>query len=407
MPEVIPLNLATSTLAAAVTSAGQTTITLQTGDGAKFNGSGTYRVILWNNATSGPWEICTVTGGQGTDVLTVTRASEAVRGVQTAYSSWAINTNVAAVITDGAVTALLAAKADLTAGFVPTSELGSGTANASTFLRGDQSWAAAGGGGGAITSFTGANSSGVTIPKGALVAFDTTGGNVGGNPLVVAITSSTDPQFNPMVGVASAAISNGATGTIIVQGLVSNVDTSAFAAVGDSVYAGATAGSLVDWATQVNTAWFIGYVVSINATTGSIFVIPQSTSAHGHAHSSAVAGDGGNFLAAPHVGGLYFGYIEVESADYTVTPVDGVILVNASGAARTITLPLTTNSTTQFGQQVTVIKTDSSGNAVTVQRQGVTDTINGVTSMTLASQYSSVTLFADVAAHVWRKIASI
>src|SRR3990167_1446449 len=35
----------------------------------------------------------------------------------------------------------IANKADLSGGVVPTSELGSGTADNSTFLRGDQSWA--------------------------------------------------------------------------------------------------------------------------------------------------------------------------------------------------------------------------------------------------------------------------
>lgn len=38
--------------------------------------------------------------------------------------------------------------ADITSGTVGTARLGSGTANATTFLRGDQTWAAAGGGGG-------------------------------------------------------------------------------------------------------------------------------------------------------------------------------------------------------------------------------------------------------------------
>lgn len=46
------------------------------------------------------------------------------------------------------------AAADIVSGTVDTARLGSGTANSSTYLRGDQTWAAAGGGGGSWTAAT-------------------------------------------------------------------------------------------------------------------------------------------------------------------------------------------------------------------------------------------------------------
>ncbi len=80
------------------------------------------------------------------------------------------------------------------------------------------------------------------------------------------------------------------------------------------------------------------------------------------------------------------------SADTTLTHQDHKMLfgVSASGAARTITLP----AVTCVGLTVMVKKTDSSGNAVTVARAG-SATIDGATSVSLATQYKSVSLVSD------------
>lgn len=80
------------------------------------------------------------------------------------------------------------------------------------------------------------------------------------------------------------------------------------------------------------------------------------------------------------------------SADTTLTHQDHnmVFGVSASGAARTITLPAASCA----GFTVTVKKTDSSANAVTVSRAG-SATIDGATTKVLASQYDSVRLVSD------------
>ena len=80
------------------------------------------------------------------------------------------------------------------------------------------------------------------------------------------------------------------------------------------------------------------------------------------------------------------------SADTTLTHQDHRMLfgVSASGAARTITLP----AVTCVGFTVTIKKTDSSGNAVTVSRAG-SATIDGATTVSLATQYKSVSLVSD------------
>lgn len=77
------------------------------------------------------------------------------------------------------------------------------------------------------------------------------------------------------------------------------------------------------------------------------------------------------------------------SIDTVLTSLNDVVLVSASGAARTITLP-----TPISGKTITVKKTDSSANAVTISRSS-TETIDGNNSVTLSAQYDSYTMVSD------------
>lgn len=79
------------------------------------------------------------------------------------------------------------------------------------------------------------------------------------------------------------------------------------------------------------------------------------------------------------------------TAAYTVAADVYWVRVNATGGAVTVTLPLSANN---WRRPIGVIKTDSSGNAVTVARSG-SDVINGATSQSLASQYSVMEAIAD------------
>ena len=73
------------------------------------------------------------------------------------------------------------------------------------------------------------------------------------------------------------------------------------------------------------------------------------------------------------------------------------VLVDASGGPITVTLPLTG---TRPGNDVLVMKTDSSSNTVTVSRSGA-DTVDGVVTQLLTMQGDSVLLVADGAAANW------
>lgn len=69
----------------------------------------------------------------------------------------------------------------------------------------------------------------------------------------------------------------------------------------------------------------------------------------------------------------------------------GVVDVDASGGARTMTLPTAVGIT---GEELSVRKSDSSSNAVTVDPNGA-ETINGVSTFALAAQYELVTLMSN------------
>jgi hypothetical protein len=89
------------------------------------------------------------------------------------------------------------------------------------------------------------------------------------------------------------------------------------------------------------------------------------------------------------------------SASVAMNAHEVVLPVDASGAARTITLP-PANAAAALSQIVVIRKTDSSANLVTIQRAG-TDLIEGAaTSITLATQYDYAMLHSDGSGSWWR-----
>ena len=83
-----------------------------------------------------------------------------------------------------------------------------------------------------------------------------------------------------------------------------------------------------------------------------------------------------------------------KTANYTVATSDGtnvLVKCSASGGAFTVTLYTAVGNT---GNSVTVKKTDSSTNAITIATTS-SQTIDGVTTQTINSQYTSVTMVSD------------
>lgn len=83
-------------------------------------------------------------------------------------------------------------------------------------------------------------------------------------------------------------------------------------------------------------------------------------------------------------------HIVTKTANYTVTAEDEVVLMDATGGAKTITL-ITGPAP---GQYYTFKKIDASANAVTVDTPG-TETIDGSATFVLANQYDTVTIVSD------------
>jgi len=104
-------------------------------------------------------------------------------------------------------------------------------------------------------------------------------------------------------------------------------------------------------------------------------------------------GDNGFSEVAPGTSlNTYISHV-AKTADYTVTDTDGesVILVDASSAAVTITLPTAADNS---GRVLHIKKTDSSSNAVTVDGEG-SETIDGATTQVITSQYDDVRIVCD------------
>lgn len=79
------------------------------------------------------------------------------------------------------------------------------------------------------------------------------------------------------------------------------------------------------------------------------------------------------------------------TTSYSVSLNDSIILANATSGAITVTLPLALESEQK---RLTIKKTDSSGNAVTIDGNG-TETIDGALTKSLATQYKAYELVAQ------------
>ncbi len=113
------------------------------------------------------------------------------------------------------------------------------------------------------------NGTGSTITKGSVVAVS---GAQGQRPSVVLADADSEALSAGTLGIAAEDIANGAEGFVCTFGLVRGINTSAFTA-GAPIYLSQTAGQFT--ATRPSApahTVFLGWVISINASSGELFV---------------------------------------------------------------------------------------------------------------------------------------
>lgn len=88
------------------------------------------------------------------------------------------------------------------------------------------------------------------------------------------------------------------------------------------------------------------------------------------------------------------GAVAAKTAAYTVTIDDATKIIAVDASSGAVTITLLAAATAGDGFEITVKKTDSSSNAVTIDGDG-SETIDGATTLVLDSQYASASLRSD------------
>lgn len=188
-----------------------------------------------------------------------------------------------------------------------------------------------------------------------------------------------------------------------VAGISANVTSVA----GNSTNINAVAGNATNInavnanATNINTV----ASVSSNVTTVATNIASVNTAATNIAaiidapNQAAAAAASATAAAASAASGMYSA-VQDKSANYTVVAGDAGDLIRVTTTSGAVTITLPTISTVGDGFKVAIVKWTGDANAVTVNRSS-TNTINGATSATIGSQYSSTTFVADLETGQW------
>lgn len=132
------------------------------------------------------------------------------------------------------------------------------------------------------------NNTGSTIAKGKVVYINGASGN---RPTIALADADADATSAQTFGVTAEDIANGAEGFVCTYGILKNIDTSAFTA-GQILYLSSTAGGLT--ATKPSAPVhlvYVGYVISVHASSGRIFVKPQNGYELEELHNVALEAD--------------------------------------------------------------------------------------------------------------------
>ena len=186
------------------------------------------------------------------------------------------------------------------------------------------------------------NAGNVTINKGQPVYVS---GSAGGSSLQVKLANSALSDVVKVIGVAQQTLAANGYGYVVTEGLIANVDTSAFAN-GDMLYVSNVAGTYTTGATSNPVR--VGWVQRANATTGSIYVgvdakytsIPELRLSYTPTTDSLTGGN------------LYFGNT-TDISTYAIFKIfaDGILISNADYTLSNSTTALFTTTQPIFANE--------------------------------------------------------
>lgn len=155
-------------------------------------------------------------------------------------------------------------------------------------------------------------------------------------------------------------------------------------------------------ANQGILSWNTGVAVVGSQSGQSLSFSTNSNSGTGEKMRIDTSGNVGIGTTGPgstlHLAGSYQAAVSALTTNTTLDATHQVVTVDASGGARTITLPDCVAGI--LGRIYRIKKIDSSANAVTIARTGSDDTFDGATSYSLTSQYQFITLIC-VSTTLW------
>jgi hypothetical protein len=132
------------------------------------------------------------------------------------------------------------------------------------------------------------NQTGSVIAKGKVVYIN---GAQGNRPTIALADADVEATSSKTLGITAESINNGAEGFVATFGILTGLDTSAFTA-GQALWLSSTAGGLTATppAAPANSV-FVGYAISINASSGRIFVNVQNGYELGELHNVVLDDD--------------------------------------------------------------------------------------------------------------------